>query len=111
MPVGAGVTRGWFVGGLEMGVFDRIADGTLLAIGIAGNGGTGGAGDDPRSRGLYAETAGFPSSAADSEYADDSVPILLRDGWSSDHDKSGSVGLWRSGAAVPGREAYGGSVV
>lgn len=76
--MGAGVTRGWFMGGLEKGVFERIADGTLL--GMVGNGGTGGAGDDPRSRGLYAETAGFPSSAADSEYADDSVPILLRDG-------------------------------
>lgn len=92
-----------------MGAFERIADGTLLAI--AGNGGTGGAGDGPRSKGLYAETAGLPSNAADSEYADDSVAILLRDGWSSDHDRSGSVGLWRSGAAVPGREVYGGNVV
>lgn len=81
-------------GGRVAGVFERIG-GTL-----AGKGGTGGAGDGPRSRGLYVETA------ADSENADVSVAVLLRPGCSSGHDRSGSVGL-RS-AAVEGRE---GSVV
>lgn len=78
-------------GGRVAGVFEGI--GGMLT----GRGGTGGAGDGPRSRGLYVETA------VDSENADVSVVVLLSPGCSSDHDRSGSAGL-RSAAAVPGRE-------
>lgn len=82
VPLGLGAYRGPLVGRDRGLVLER----TAVMLGKVGTGGTGGAGDDWRSRGLYAV-------AIDSEFADESVAVRLRVGFPSDQARLGSLGF------------------